>query len=168
MANDPLKDIEKFTKEIKKVIGLSTSRKNLTRYGNIAVKRIQARTSKGFGVARTGKIGQRKKGLKALATSTVNRRKRSKLHSSTSPGKSNLTFTGQLLESLKVKKINPRKGSLVISPEGRRRDGLANFEVAGFADEGGRPFIGLTREDLNIIRKEYQSTFSKLVRRRLT
>jgi len=168
MATQAEKDIEKFIKEIKAVVGESVNRKNLTRYGNLAIKRIQARTSKGFGVGRTGKIGQRKKKLKALKPSTIAARRRANLHSSTSAEKSNLTFTSQLLQSLKVKKINPRKGSLVISPEGRRSDGKANFEVAGFADEGGRPFIGLTREDLNIVRKEYQSTFSKLVRRRLT
>ena len=165
MATQAEKDIEKFVKNIRKTIGLTVTRKNLTRYGNIAIKRIQARTRKGFGVQATGQLSGRAKKLKALSASYKTQRKRnsSKLHSTATPGKSNLTFTGQMLESLKLTKINTRNGSFQIQPKGKR-----NKDVAGFVDEGGRPFLGLTKGDVSAIKKEYESTFSKLVRRRLT
>ena len=165
MANDPLKDIEKFVNDIQKTICLSVSRKNLTRYGNLAIKRIQARTLKGSGVQQTGQLFGRAKKLKPLSASYKKQRRRnsSKLSSHATPNKSNLTFTGQMLESLKLTKINTRNGSFKIEPKGKR-----NKDVAGFVDEGGRSFLGLTTGDVTAIRKEYQSTFSKLVRRRLT
>jgi phage gpG-like protein len=164
------KDITDFVKSVEKTIDESLSRKQLTILGKATLTIIYKRTKKGIGVRKTGSIGKSPKKLKPLADSTIARRKAFKrLSSTTSPGKSNLTFTGQLLDSLKVKKISARKKSFVISPEGKRRGGsIANFEVAEFVDENGRPFLGLTKDDVKDITKLYQSSFAKLVRKRLT
>lgn len=67
----------------------------------------------------------RKKGkLKALKTSTINRRRAlatvNTTHQSFSPPKSNLTFSGQLLDSLDGKFIIT-KFSLVLTPKGMRK-----------------------------------------------
>ena len=164
------RDISDFVKSVEKTIDESLSRKQLTELGNAAITIIVKRTKKGFGVRKTGQIGGARKRLKRLAKSTIERRKRfSGLASDTSPARSNLTFTGQLLDSLKVKKISARKKSFVISPEGKRKgSSLANFEVAEFVDENGRPFLGFSNKDLQEVLKLYQSNFARLVRKRLT
>jgi len=164
------KGINKFVKELQKTIDDSLSRKQLKRLGDAALVVIYSRTKKGKFVKKTGQIGGAR-ATKALAKSTIRNRQRNKdkLHPTTSPRKSNLTFSGQLLDSLKVKKISARKKSFVISPEGRRKgSSLANFEVAEFVDQNGRPFLGLSNKDLKEIVKLYQSSFAKLVRKRLT
>lgn len=164
------KDISDFVKSVEKTIDESLSRKQLTVLGKATLAIIYKRTKKGIGVNKTGQVGGARKRLKALEKSTIARRKSFKdLHPTTSPRKSNLTFSGQLLDSLKVKKISARKKSFVISPEGKRKgSSLANFEVAEFVDQNGRPFLGLSNKDLKEVVKLYQSSFAKLVRKRLT
>lgn len=165
------KGVNKFVRELQKTIDASLSRKELKRLGDAALIIIYNRTKKGIGVRKTSQVGGAQQKLKKLADSTKKYRQRykEKLHPTTSPRKSNLTFSGQLLDSLKVKKISARKKSFVISPEGKRKgSSLANFEVAEFVDQNGRPFLGLSNKDLKEVVKLYQSSFAKLVRKRLT
>ena len=138
------KDISDFVKSVEKTIDESLSRKQLTVLGKATLAIIYKRTKKGIGVNKTGQVGGARKRLKALEKSTNSKAKiPSKTYiQPTSPRKSNLTFSGQLLDSLKVKKISARKKSFVISPEGKRKgSSLANFEVAEFVDQNGRPFF---------------------------
>jgi hypothetical protein len=59
------------------------------------------------------------------------------------PDFSNLTFTGQLLRSLKAK-VDLKARTIDIMPTGNRFDSnLSNQDVAKFVAEQGRPFIGL-------------------------
>lgn len=80
-----------------------------------------------------------------------------------SPGKSNLTMTGQMLASMDHK---AGTNYFTISIKGRRKDGKDNKDIAKFVSEGGgrfgttaaRPFFALSKtEQKNIIEmfKEY-------------
>jgi hypothetical protein len=69
------------------------------------------------------------------------------------PAKSNLTLTGQMLESLR-ERANQRQQRININLVGNRDDGKSKDEVAKYVAENGRPFLGLDdkgRERLNQI-----------------
>lgn len=92
---------------------------------------VVRRTRLGFG-ARDGK----KEKLKKLSEGYIKQRKRStELSPFTSPRKSNLTFTGQMLESVHA------QGHTVRIPKGR------NSRVATYVTEQGRPWFGVTEQE---------------------
>lgn len=69
-----------------------------------------------------------------------------RLSSKTTTGKSNLTLTAQMLDSLKESVIGP--GRFKIKPTGTREDGKhTNEQVAGFVADNGRPFLALSEQD---------------------
>lgn len=102
------------------------------------VKRVQAFTRTGRSLFNNGEK------LKPLKASYVKFRER--FQGTTGeffkPKKSNLTFTGQLLKSLKGS-ANVQKQSVSVFPTGQRSDGKSNKEVAENVAENGRPFLGL-------------------------
>jgi len=84
------------------------------------------------------------------------------------PSKSNLTFTGQMLESLKGRS-NVRKQTVTIRATGTRDDGQSNEEVAEYVAEQGRPFLGLDLKGVkrieNIVRRDIRRQWQKRRRR---
>lgn len=87
----------------------------LTEIGEFAAKRMK-------GQLRTGKEPDGTR-FKSLSPKTVEQRQRLEKFNRTgsfySPRKSNLTFTGQLGDSIKIREI--RKGRVSVGPVGRRR-----------------------------------------------
>ncbi len=67
----------------------------------------------------------------------------------TSVSKSNLTYTGQMLDSLKA---TATQDSVSINVSGQRRDGQSNEEIAGENEDRGRRFNDLAKGDLNQLR----------------
>lgn len=67
----------------------------------------------------------------------------------TSVNKSNLTYTGQMLDSLKA---TATKDSVVINVTGQRRDGQSNEDIAAENEDRGRRFNDLAKGDLNQLR----------------
>lgn len=116
---------------------------NMKKYGEIAADSIRIRTRLGYGVKGEGRPRQ---SLKPLASKTKDSRARlkakSKLSPLTSPGKSNLTQSGEMLGSIEV--VSAQKGRVTIAPTGTRDDGLSNRELATFVEEQGRPFHHLS------------------------
>jgi hypothetical protein len=92
--------------------------------------------------------------LKALEPSTKKSRDRYKdnLHPDTSPNESNLTATGQLLDSIKGKNIGSK---VIIEPSKGKRKGelyggkstLSNREVLKYVELNGRKFHELSKEE---------------------
>ena len=127
-------------------------------------EQIRKRTRLGGGVEvrdkKTG-LGGRRTTLEKLATSTKEYRSfyARSLHPQTSPSKSNLTATGQLLDSLEGRK---RPGDIIkVSAEGRRLrdlDGsssvLSNKQVQEYVERAGRGFLGLTDDEVKKFRSE--------------
>ena len=98
MANIKLGDLDDWLKrELGMVLKKATSERELKQLGEKTTKRVHDRIKKGYGVKRDGAQEER---LKPLAGSYVEQRKRMSLHPSTSPSKSNLTQTGEMLGDL--------------------------------------------------------------------
>lgn len=129
--------------------------------GNEAVKLIVKRTRLGYGVQE--QYGQREK-LKGLSQRYIRRRQLSDdLDETTRPKKSNLTFTGQMLRSLKVTTIG--KGTVTIAPTGVRKDRKRNFDVAEWNARRGRTFNRLSMNEANQIVRIYRKRFGDLLGR---
>lgn len=153
--------------------------------GETAVEMLRTRTRLGYGVRQTR--GKREK-LKPLADSTKRVRagklaffkqrgvtvpyepdleeNKAKLHPLTRPAKSNLTMTGQMLDSFKV--ISVTNGKVIIGPSGSRKDGLTNEQVAEFAEEMGRPFAYITDIEYKRLLDDVRKKLTKLAESILT
>jgi hypothetical protein len=132
-------------------------------------KIIRVRTRLGKGV-KDGKATR----LKALKSSTKKHRERYKgeLSPETSPSRSGLTATGQMLESI-AGKISKATGSLrvIFLITGKRTKELSgssptstNDDIARYAREKGRPFFNLTDSERNGIQRKVAQTIKKAVR----
>lgn len=130
--------------------------------GDEAIRKITVRTRLGYGVEKPG--APRKK-LKELSQGYIESRLKAKgrLSSMTAPARSNLTFTGQLLDSLKVVVA---RGKLSIEPTGSRRDGQSNQDVADSVSKK-RPFISLSDLELKALKRFYEvEIVRKMLRKR--
>lgn len=144
------------------------SKSFLKRLGDAAAEAIRSRTRAGYGVSEGGGFeGASQKRLKSLAKSTVKSRiqlaQKGALSSKTTPKFSNLTRTGQLLDSIKTTSVS--QNSATVNPSGRRNDGKTNQEVAGYVEDQGRPFNKLTSAEVRKIVNIVESEVVKLVRR---
>lgn len=94
-------------------------------------------------------LGAKKKPFKKLSPGYIEQRRKSKnLSNLTSPGKSNITNTGQMIESISGK---GKSSGFDIILSGSRNDGLTNDQVADFVEEGGRPFLNFSDIELKKI-----------------
>ena len=154
MARIRVKGIDEAIRRTKLKITAGIQSEGLLKdIGEFLVKNIK-------GSARTGKETESQKGFDDLEKSTIKNRDYLSRYNKTSSfyrrDKSNLTFSGQLLDSLKYK-TNLRKGTVTVAPSGtrspyRRKDGKAikgqantNTEVARHVS-GSRPFMGTSKE----------------------
>jgi hypothetical protein len=150
MAN--FKDLEI---KLKAAVETLRSPAGMKKIGLRAVEMVRLRTRLGYGVAKQGAVKER---LKSLSRPYVGQRAEFKgLSDLTSPGKSNLTRTGQMLDSLDVKSTGT--GTVKYGPTGERDDGLSNQEVAGYVSEK-RPFVNLS----NVEEKRIQDSIGKDLR----
>lgn len=143
-------ELRRFVRDLKKGTDAWTSKKNMRLIAERAIQLIVRRTQKGFGVKNNN--GQEIP-LKALSAVYIEqrKRKRSELDGTTSPIKSNLTFTGQMLRSMTVKNVTNK--SVSIGPNRRRRKGgLTNEQIAEFVQKE-RPFNNLSFKEINAIVK---------------
>lgn len=126
------------------------------------IRIIRGRVGSGYGVVDDTKEPATKMPLKSLSPKYVQfRQKSANLSSLARPGKSNLTFTGQMLKSMTY---DVAKGIRVYIPETTRKDGdLTNAEVAFFASLD-RPFLALTDSELKNIIKLYERRIRQLIR----
>jgi len=142
VAKKPEEVLEVTSKKLLGLVKAYTETKQFEQVGKDIANGIRVRT-------RLGKGDDNKK-LKELKASTKKKRKRYKKNLSefTKPNKSNLTATGQMLDSIKSK----TDGSKIIIDFRKKRttelDGtpseLTNTEVAIFSEQLGRLFFGLT------------------------
>lgn len=141
--------IESFFKDLEVGIKETFYKKQMKEIGEIAIDQIVERTRDGYGVQKTGAAKRR---FKPLSPTYIDyrRRMRDKLDGTTGPSKSNLTFTGRMLRSMKIKEVSNNRVTWGPSKD-RRKGGVTNEEIARFVAEQGRPFNFLSKEDLNKI-----------------
>lgn len=155
-------DLSKFKQKLLKVLDEQKSEAYLKQIAVEFANVIRDRTRLGYGVNEQG--GSKVK-LKALSPVTIEARrykkKRGELSDKTSPTKSNLTDTGQLLDSLKGRAINKL---IQISPEGSRKgSSLSNAAVASYVEDAGRTFLDLSSQDIKKLTSMVQDQLNEIV-----
>lgn len=86
------------------------------------------------------------------------------LDETTTPAKSNLTFSGQMLKSIKVK--TTKQNEVIIGPQGYRNDGLTNEQVANSVQKFGRPFMFLSNLEIGKLKRFAKNGFSSIFKER--
>ena len=139
MAN-PKTDIKKIRKKLEKVRNDATNKTFMKSLGEFVANLIRKRTRLGYGV---DDQGEKKKKLKKLSDGYVNQRKRSRVASATSPKKSNLTNTAEMLDDLEPKKT--KKGKTTIGFKSKHSD-----DKAGWVSKD-RPFNNVSSSEMKQI-----------------
>lgn len=145
----------KFTdipKLAQKIVDEFSSKQNLRILGEDAKKLIQKRTRLGGGVERS--LGPRVK-LKKLSDPYKRQRKRSRLDSTTTPAKSNLTRTGGMLRDIGVK-VGFRKAIIrFITPFAKLK--------ARWVQDAGRKFFFISKPEFKQLQNKLTLKIQKLV-----
>jgi len=155
-------DVRRVFNRIIKHVGDTVTNKKMKALGEFALELIVKRTRLGYGVR---KNNAKRRRLRQLSPGYVKFRRdnRRDLDKTTTPKKSNLTLTGQMLRSMKVTRV--RKASVLIAPTKRRGGkygrGLTNAKVAEYQAKQGRPFNFLTDLEAKKVRRYYERTLRK-------
>lgn len=158
MAKKPayLAQLDKFIKKVKETYKLTTTSKSLRSIGKEMCLMIKERSRKGYGVD-ANETPQRR--FKALSPSYIEMRSNARgLSFYTSPRKSNITFSGEMLDSLDV--VQTVKETVTIAPTGRRPGGEYNSVVARYVSET-RPFMYLSKTQSVQLNRFYRKLFGK-------
>lgn len=152
-------DIQKFAKQVAAILEERKIEAVRLVLAAECIALIQKRTRQGSGIARQGGEVRR---LKGLSPSYIKFRQSNRIRLSpfTSPTKSNLTFTNQMLGSLDVV---GRGKQMAVAPTGRRSDGKSNQEIADYVSED-RPFLFLSPQELDQAQRRAVKTFEDLVK----
>lgn len=152
---------------IEKTLETSISREFLRPLGQYALDLIVKRTRLGYGVEKP--FGS-KFSLPSHSPKYIKFRKKFRqLSETTAPTKSNLTLTGQLLESMSLTDHagSNTKGSLLIAPTGQRSGGrLSNKKLAAILAEKGRTFNYISQLEYNQVMRFYRKSFGDLLLKR--
>jgi len=145
------KGISNFTGKLKSAMK-DANRSGILVIGNIVIDIIKRRTRSGQGV----KSGKKIK-LKPLSKKYIKFRQRNagRLSPFASASKSNLTFSGKMLNGLV--RVKTQKGILITFDTNR------NKEVAGHVSET-RPFMDLADDEVAEVTKTFRKYFSALVK----
>ena len=161
MAKVNVRNVKAVIKNIEGVFeDTRTQKKLLDDIGELTVKRIFSFTKSGISQV-TGQP------FKGLSTSYIRFRRgyagtRGRLFG---VNRSNLTLTGQLLDSL-MYKSTPKSGSVEVGVQGRRTDGKTNKQVAQWVSEQGREFLGLDDDGKKRVRKLVLDELRREIKRR--
>jgi hypothetical protein len=159
--SDPVRSLKNIFARIEKTIDEAISRKQMQDLGEFAAGLVVKRTRLGYGVDKQFGV---KSPLKGLTLNYIKRRQKILLSDTTSPRKSNLTNTGQLLDSVQV--IKTEEGKLRFGPTGGRRDSKSsNLEIAQYQESSGRIFNRISQLEFNQILRQYRITFGDLLRK---
>lgn len=126
---------------------------NLDAIGKILVKDIKKRTRKGKEIK---ELGDTETDFKELATSTISRRKRSKLSKFTSPSKSNQTNKNKMVASLSS---SSKPFKLTLFVDKKQEIKLQNNRKLG------RNFLQLSEKNLKTIVRRIGSFISETIER---
>jgi len=156
-------DFKKFTENIKKELKKATSPSVMRALSEFALNLIVKRSRLGFGVSKN--FGEKSK-FPNLSDDYIKQRRRFKgLSFTTSPSKSNITRTGQLLLSMQVTVV--KQGSFTIAPTGQRTDSrLSNKDLAEILAKKNRVFNRLSQLEYNQLVRFYRRTFGDLLKKR--
>ena len=120
---------------------------------------VRARTRRGYGVK---KNEEKKEKLAKLKPSYVTKReKMSNLSEKTTPGKSNLTLSGKMLDSLESR---AEKYGFKIYPGNTRAEKLTEYAEDGSANREPRPYMHLSDKEILKIKQEIDRTLRAILK----
>lgn len=152
---------------------------SLDKIGQYVVKQIKGETRRGNEIITDGSTAAQK----PLKKPSIENRKRledyNNTHSTYSPDRSNLTFSGQLLDAVTYKLSSKQNQDIVsiyvddstrrpyvTSKKGKKSKPLKNSDLAEFQLEKGRKFIGINKqmkeEILNLITQAIRRSIKKI------
>lgn len=151
-------DFKDLKKKVDSALREVLSKDTFNEIGKLTSDQIKTRTRLGKGVPESEGAFQT---LKPLADATINirtdKKKKGKLSSLTTPKRSNLTETGELLDSLKYQSTNTEVRIYIEGPQNQKK---ANDQVAQ-----GRKFMNLSktevREIIKYLQKKIEDSFNK-------
>ena len=123
--------------------------------GDEAANLIRKRTRLGYGVAEKGGT---KKRLNNLTEKYAKRRKHLINNSLTTPKKSNLTQTGEMLDSLCAKKKSDNTVEITFSSE-------EAMDKATWNTDKGRPFNNLSKAEIRQLKQSLQDRLDKILKK---
>ena len=155
--------LNKFFKNLNAVLTEAITPKEVLPTAEYAISLIVKRTRLGYGV--NVQFGSKQK-LKKLSDGYIKRRARAKnLFELTSPKTSNLTMTGQMLESMRV--LDRVNGKVSIGPTGARGNKQpSNAKVAAYQEKQGRIFNRVSQLEYQQVLRFYRRSFGDLLRRK--
>ena len=159
----------KFTdlsKKLREAIETSLDRSLMESIAVQGASLIRIRTRLGYGTSEE-RISTRQK-LKSLTENYVSRRKNSKHlnRDLTGPKRSNLTFTGRMLDAIKGRGTSNTKA--VIEILGSHGNNLLNKDLAAYVSAAGRPFFNLTTLEVKQLSDNLRGVVIKRVNEKLT
>lgn len=162
-------DMRRIFRILKNNVDNVINPKIMRELGTAAAAMIKLRSRLGYGVTGTRGSVRREK-FASLADATIQHRKQFRsLHSETTPKRSNLTFRGIMLNSLKVTNVND--GKVVVNVTGNNK-GISNVDLAEIHETGDglpkRRFLDLTIPEEKKINRLYRQRFGDLVKKNLT
>lgn len=152
------KNFDAFAKALTDALRDVTKIENMRDLGEFASEKIRVRTRLGY-----GSVNGQKVKLLPLSTPYINVRRKKQLHSTTSPRKSNLTQTGQMLGS--IKSVSVRPAHVKVSPVGLRSGGrLTNSKLAEYVSNL-RPFMELTKVEIRQLEQFVSKVLNQILSR---
>jgi hypothetical protein len=149
-----------FVARLNKAIEATTGPEEIKKIGGFLIQKIAVRTRLGYGV--TNHLDE-KSSLKPLSPKYKQFRKDYPyLYGMTTPNKSNLTLTGSMIDSLRIKNIG--KNSIRIGPTGTDRNGVSNSSKAYWQEKMGRVFLRLSFQEVKQARIFWKRQFSDLLK----
>ena len=139
-----------FTPQVRRAIRDAFSKQYFTQIGKQVRDQIRIRTRSGFSVRSNGARQQRLRPLSRGYVATRQfARKVGLLSSATSPGTSNLTFTGNMLDSIAYKASN---SGVILGFSNRRA-----IETADEVQSKGRPFFNLSSSETRGLTRQFNN-----------
>jgi hypothetical protein len=153
-----------FDKQLKK-LSRKLDKLDFETYFRKMPKLVRQRTLDGLGVNKSGEEYDLP-GFKNK--SYIERRKKLKsdgeMSSKTSPAKSNLTLTGQLLSAIIAQRVDKLSQRLALLDD--RNDGKSNYDIEeGQRKKRGRRFLALSKKEISFLDKLIVEGLNKIIKR---
>jgi hypothetical protein len=157
MTKRPELQLKGILDRIKKTIGGVFGLESMRLLGEESIKIIRRRTRLGFGVARVE--GSRFR-LRPLSTRYVQKRSDSseELSPYTKINRSNLTYSGEMLDEMDLKKL--RQGSVIIGFSNN-----ASLKKAEWNTDMGRPFNHMSKLEIKQLRRFKEKELGNALRK---
>lgn len=155
-----IKGLKEFEKSFNQALNTATNNINMLRMGDFAADLIRKRTRLGYGVDQEG--GNKKK-LAPLSKNYVKARKNKRISGATSPNKSNLTLTGEMLDDIQT--IKASAGSATIGFKDSKNRDKAGYNTEGSKNRPPRPFFNLSKQEYLQLKDYVETILNKLLQK---